>query len=92
MTAIGNPELFTVAPDEVSVTFVTVPHESVTTRVGDHEVTTTGPYHVARITGLEPDTAYPLDRRRRGAERAAPRRGADARRDRRGAGSPPSAP
>jgi Icc protein len=60
MIAIGNPELFTVAPDEVSVTFVTVPHESVTTRVGPHEVTTTGPYHVARITGLEPDTPYPL--------------------------------
>ncbi len=60
VTAIGNPELFTVAPDEVAITFVTVPHESVTTRVGDHEVTTTGPYHVARITGLEPDTPYPL--------------------------------
>ncbi|MGZ8765259.1 MAG: hypothetical protein ACXW2C_06155, partial [Acidimicrobiia bacterium] len=60
MTAIGNAELFTVAPDEVCVTFVTVPHESVTTRVGPHEVTTTGPYHVARIAGLEPDTVYPL--------------------------------
>jgi len=60
VTAIGNPELFTVAPDEVCVTFVSVPHESVTTRVGDREVTTTGPYHVARITGLEPDTVYPL--------------------------------
>ena len=60
MTAVGNPEVFTVGPDEISVTFVTVPHESVTTRVGPHEVTTTGPYHVARITGLEPDTPYAL--------------------------------
>ncbi len=60
MTAVGNAELFTVAPDEISLTFVTAPHESVTTCVGPHEVTTTGPYHVARVTGLEPDTPYAL--------------------------------
>ena len=29
-----------------------------------HEVSTTGPYHVARVAGLEPDTEYPLDGRR----------------------------
>lgn len=60
VTAIGNPEVFTVAPDEIGVTFVTAPHKSVTTRLGPHEVTTTGPFHVARITGLDPDTPYPL--------------------------------
>jgi len=49
-----------VGPDEVVVTFTTPDAESVTTRAGDHEVTTTGPRHVAHLTGLEPDTAYPL--------------------------------
>lgn len=61
MTAVGNAELFTVGPDEVTVTFVTVPHEDVTTRVGDREVTTTGPYHVARVAGLEAATTYELE-------------------------------
>jgi predicted phosphodiesterase len=50
-----------VGPDEVVVTFATPDGERVTTRVGDHEVTTTGPRHVARVTGLEPDTEYPLE-------------------------------
>ncbi|HZJ26570.1 MAG TPA: metallophosphoesterase [Acidimicrobiia bacterium] len=60
MTAIGDAELFTVGPDEVVLTFVTVPHVEVTTRVGEVEVSTTGPYHVARVTGLEPDREYAL--------------------------------
>jgi 3',5'-cyclic AMP phosphodiesterase CpdA len=50
----------TVGPDEVVVTFVSEPGVDVTTRVGDTDVVTTGPYHSARITGLEPDTEYPL--------------------------------
>jgi 3',5'-cyclic AMP phosphodiesterase CpdA len=49
-----------VGPDEVVVTFTTPPGERVTTRVGEHEVTTSGPFHDARVTGLEPDTAYDL--------------------------------
>jgi 3',5'-cyclic-AMP phosphodiesterase len=57
---IHDAELFTVGPDEVVVTFRTDSGESVTTSVGDHEVTTTGPYHSVAITGLEPDTEFPL--------------------------------
>jgi len=57
---IGHAELMSVGPDEVVVTFTTVPGESITTRVGDHEVTTAGPYHHARVGGLEPDTRYDL--------------------------------
>jgi predicted phosphodiesterase len=49
-----------VGPDEVVVTFTSDPGRSYTTRVGDHEVTTTGPYHVARVDGLDPDTDYDL--------------------------------
>ncbi len=60
MAAIVNPELYTVAPDEVVVTFVTDPGAVVTTAVGDHEVTTTGPYHHARVAGLDPSTTYDL--------------------------------
>lgn len=61
MAAIVNAELFTVGSDEVSLTFVTVPHVAVTTRVGDVEVATTGPYHVVRVNGLEPGREYPIE-------------------------------
>ena len=37
------------------------PAVAVTTRVGAHEVTTTGPYHFARVDGLEPATEYTLE-------------------------------
>ncbi len=57
---IQDAELFTVGPDEIVVTFRTDDAASVTTTAGDHEVTTVGPYHSARITGLEPETDYPL--------------------------------
>jgi hypothetical protein len=50
-----------VGPDEVVVTFTTAPGERVTTRVGEHEVSTEGPFHDARVTGLEPDTVYDLE-------------------------------
>jgi 3',5'-cyclic-AMP phosphodiesterase len=60
VASVREPELYTVAPDEVVVTFVTEPDETVTTRVGDHEITTAGPFHVARVTGLSPATRYPL--------------------------------
>lgn len=60
MPTVENAELMTVGPDEVVVTFTTAGGESVVTFVGDHEVTTTGPYHFAHVTGLEPDTRYLL--------------------------------
>ncbi len=58
---IGHAELMSVGPDEVVVTFTTDADESVVTRVGDHEVTTRGPFHHARVTGLEPDTDHDLE-------------------------------
>ncbi len=60
MTVVAHAELMSVGPDEVVVTFTTPPGERVTTRVGEHEVTTEGPFHDARISGLESDTAYEL--------------------------------
>jgi 3',5'-cyclic AMP phosphodiesterase CpdA len=60
MPAVAHAELMSVGPDEVLVTFTGAPGERVTTRVGTREVTTEGPLHDARITGLEPDTEYEL--------------------------------
>lgn len=57
---IHDAELFTVGPDEVVVTFRTDDRREIETRVGDAGVATTGPYHVARITGLEPAATYAL--------------------------------
>jgi 3',5'-cyclic-AMP phosphodiesterase len=57
---IQDAELFTVGPDEIVVTFRTDTAIAVTTTVGDVEVSTTGPFHSARITGLEEETEYPL--------------------------------
>lgn len=56
-----HAELFTVGPDEAVVTFSTAPDVSVTTRIGGREITTTGPWHIARVTGLEPDAEHTLD-------------------------------
>ena len=55
---IHDAELFTVGPDEVVVTFRTDDEREVETRVGDRGVVTTGPYHSARVLGLEPSTSY----------------------------------
>ncbi|MGH9032265.1 MAG: hypothetical protein ACRDZV_09040, partial [Acidimicrobiia bacterium] len=60
MTTVRNAELMSVGTDEVVVTFATDDSDAVVTRVGEHEVTTSGPYHVARVHGLEPDTRYEL--------------------------------
>src|ERR1700680_4765993 len=49
-----------VGPDELFTPFPPPGSERVATRVGDHEVTTTGPRHIARVAALEPDTEYPL--------------------------------
>lgn len=56
-----NAELMSVGPDEVVVSFTTDADDAVTTRVGDREIVTTGPRHVARIAGLEPETTYALE-------------------------------
>lgn len=58
---VHDAEVMTVGPDEVVVTFVTAPEVDVVTRVGDDEVTTSGPYHVARFTGLRPATTYAVE-------------------------------
>ena len=63
MTIAPGPayaELMSVGPSEVVVTFTSEPGRSFTTRVGDREVTTTGPYHVARVEDLAPDTEHTL--------------------------------
>ena len=60
MPIVHNAELMSVGPDEVVVTFTTDDTDAVVTLVGDHEVTTTGPYHAVRVGGLEPDTRYVL--------------------------------
>ncbi len=60
MTVVHDAELMTVGPDEAVVTFRTDGDEPVTTRVGDAEVTTRGPYHSARVAGLEAGTEYEL--------------------------------
>jgi predicted phosphodiesterase len=61
MGPVRDAEVMTVGPDEVVVTFVTDPDVAVTTRIGEREVVTRGPYHVARVTGLEPATAYAVE-------------------------------
>src|SRR3954451_7608832 len=60
MSEVWAAEVAGVAPDSVTVTFVTEPEVAVTTVVGDHTVTTTGPFHFAAVTGLAPDTEHAL--------------------------------
>ncbi|HET9727878.1 MAG TPA: metallophosphoesterase [Acidimicrobiia bacterium] len=57
---IHDAELFTVGPDEIVVTFRTDDDRIVVTRAGDHAVETSGRYHSARVTGLDPATPYSL--------------------------------
>ena len=58
--AVAHAELMSVGPDEIVVTCTSASGAEVSTRVGDAEVVTTGPFHTARVSGLEPDTEYPL--------------------------------
>jgi len=58
---VAHAELMSVGPDEVVVTFTSDPGARVTTRVGGREVTTVGPFHTARVTGLDPDTDHDLE-------------------------------
>src|SRR3954465_5756172 len=55
---IHDPELFTVGPDEVVITFRTDDDREIETRVGARATVTVGPYHAARVMGLEPSTTY----------------------------------
>lgn len=57
---IHDAELFTVADDEIVVTFRTDDAREVATRVGDQSCVTNGTIHYARVAGLEPATTYPL--------------------------------
>jgi predicted phosphodiesterase len=57
---VAHAELLSVGPDEVVVTFTSEPGERVTTRVGEHEVVTEGPFHHAVVRGLAPGTEYPI--------------------------------
>ena len=60
MTGPQHAELFSIGTDEALVTFTTDADERVVTRVGDHETTTEGPFHVVRCSGLDPATDYDL--------------------------------
>ncbi|MCZ7535552.1 MAG: metallophosphoesterase family protein [Acidimicrobiia bacterium] len=60
MGTVHDAELYSVGTDEIVATFRTEGECSVTTVVGEAEVTTSGTYHSARITGLEPGVTYPL--------------------------------
>ena len=57
---VEHAEVAAVGPDTVTVTFVTAPDTSVTTRLGEHTLATIGPHHVASFEGLEPDTEFPI--------------------------------
>ena len=57
---VAHAELLSVGPDEVVVTCTSAPDERVVTRVGEHEVTTAGPFHTAVVRGLDPDTEYAI--------------------------------
>ena len=58
---IHDAELYSVGPGEVVVTFRTDHDASVTTAVGEHEVTTHGHYHSARVAGLEAGASYRVE-------------------------------
>ncbi len=60
-TPIVDGEVVTISTDAATITFVTSSAEPVTTRVGDREVVTTGPFHVAEFGGLEAATHYELE-------------------------------
>lgn len=55
---IRVPEVASVGPDSITVTFVTDPGVEVATRVGDAEHVTAGPFHTVEVGGLEPGREY----------------------------------
>jgi len=58
---VAHAELISVGPREIVVTFTSAPDARVVTRVGEHEVTTTGPFHTAVLRDLDPDTEYAIE-------------------------------
>src|SRR3954465_2011157 len=62
---VTDAELMSVGPDERLAALTSGRGERVTTRVtgprGPPEAAPEGPFHDARVTGLEPDTAYELE-------------------------------
>lgn len=61
MPEIIHPEVMSVGTDDVTVFFRTAESVPVVTRVGGREVTTTGPYHLAHVTGLESGAEVGVD-------------------------------
>ena len=51
-------EVAAVGPDSITVTFVTDADVAVTTRVGEVEQVTHGPFHTVEVAGLEPGREY----------------------------------
>src|SRR6185503_6356257 len=60
VSEVWAAEVAAVAPDSVTVTFVTETDVVVETTVGDTTVATTGPFHVVDVGNLAPDTEYAL--------------------------------
>jgi predicted phosphodiesterase len=58
---VAGAEVMSVGTNDVVVTFTSAPGVSVTTRVGDAEVVTTGSHHVVHVEDLVPDTEYPVE-------------------------------
>lgn len=58
---VRDAEVVSVGTDAVVVTFTTEAGHTATTRVGEHELVTEGPHHVARFAGLEASTTYPVE-------------------------------
>lgn len=61
MAIAQHAELTSVGPDEIVVTFSTDGDDPVVTRIGSAELTTRGPVHVVRATGLEPSTEHSIE-------------------------------
>jgi 3',5'-cyclic AMP phosphodiesterase CpdA len=57
---VTHAELFSVGCDRALVAFTSDAGEAAITRCGDDAIESTGPRHVVRLTGLEPDTDYEL--------------------------------
>ncbi len=60
-TPVVDGEVVTISTDAATITFVTAGADTVTTRVGDQEVVTTGPFHIAEFGGLDPGSSYDLE-------------------------------
>lgn len=57
---VEHAEVVAVGPDSATITFVTDAGQRVSTYLGDQEIVTTGPHHVAAFSDLDADTEYAL--------------------------------